>query len=123
MIVGSRLQAIAIGAIAAAAVIGLVNTQPLILVPAIVAGLFAASRLLLRVELHLDSVHVRRWRGTTTSARSATAAAMGHRYLELDLPESGSVRIEVPVEIRPNVRAWVDGGELRNPEESGDPRA
>lgn len=118
VIVGSRLQAIAVASVAIAVVVGLVDTQPLVVIPAIAAGLFAFARLLLKVELHPDYVAIRRWRGASKSLRSETIAALGHRYLELQTPQAGTVRIEVPVEIRPNVRDWVDATPA-GPEESG----
>lgn len=111
VIVGSRLQAISAAAIALAAVIALVDTQPIVVVPAVAATLFAGSRMLLRVELDADHVRVRRWRGSATVARPDVTSSFGHRYLDLDFPSHPSVRIEVPVEIRPQVRIWSDGPE------------
>lgn len=110
VIVGSRLQAL----IFAVAAIGIPlggwdRVGLLTLLVAAALALAAALTLHRRVELYPERVVVRhRFRSATTMARRDVSASTGHRYLRLDGPH-GSIRIEVPVEIRPDVRAWAAG--------------
>ncbi len=111
MIVGSRLQAITASAIALAIAVALVGDEPIWVVPCIVLWLFAVSRMMMRTELHTDRASWRTWRGSRSAQRAELSADMGHRYLQLAAP-TGRIKIEVPVEIRPNVRDWVDAQPL-----------
>ncbi len=107
VIVGSRLQAISILAISLALVVGLAADQPWVIAPALAGAVFAITRLIFRVELGERDVSVRQWRGTTIIERTAVNAELGHRYLALSGGTLKRMRIEVPVEIRPQVRRWV----------------
>lgn len=109
VIVGSRLQALIFAVAAVAIPLGLwEQLGGATLIAAVPLALAAALTLHRRVELHNDAVLIRRrFRPAETFPRSAVEASAGHRYLRLD---SGSrrLRIEVPVEIRPEVREWAD---------------
>jgi hypothetical protein len=110
VIVGSRLQALIFALAAIAVPLGLweqLGTATLL--AALPLAVAAALTLHRRVELHGDSVLVRhRFRPTAVLPRSDVQASAGHRYLRLD-SQSHRIRIEVPVEIRPEVRDWADG--------------
>ncbi len=112
MIVGSRLQALILVSIAVALPVGVQEwwTAPV----AVVLAAWALAIAVRRVELGSDSVrHRRLLLGTAQASRNEAAALCGHRYLELRLPGARAGRIEVPVEIRPQVRAWA---EITSPE-------
>ena len=110
IIVGSRLQALIFGVSASVVIIGLWERfGALTLVAAVPMALAAALTLHRRVELHTDRAEIRhQFRPTAVVARAEADASAGHRYLRVESP-SASIRIEVPVEIRPEVREWVDG--------------
>lgn len=111
IIVGSRLQALIFSVSAAAIVVGLWDRFSaltlLAAVPLLVATAFTLHR---RVELHSDRAEVRhQLRSNQRINRDNVDATTGHRYLRLQ-SDSASIRIEVPVEIRPEVREWAEGG-------------
>ena len=107
VIVGSRLQALIFAVGAGAIGVGLWSRfGPLVLLVVIPLAVAAALTLHRRVELHPGHVAVRRrLRPTVLLDRDQLEASTGHRYLRLD-GEGVAMRIEVPVEIRPEVRAW-----------------
>ena len=111
VIVGSRLQALIFAVAAVAVPLGLWDRfGPALLLPAVLLALAAGLTLHRRVELHPDRVSIRhRFRPVAIMTRDEVDASIGHRYLRLDGP-SRRLRIEIPVEIRPDVRSWVDGG-------------
>ncbi len=109
VIVGSRLQALIFTVGAIAAPLGLwdrfgwatlLATGPL--------ALAAALTLHRRVELHADGATIRhRFRASASIPQPGLRAEAGHRYLTID-SEARSIRIEIPVEIRPEVRDWAN---------------
>lgn len=109
IIVGSRLQALIFAVAAVAVPLGLWDRLgPATLIAALPLAVAAALTLHRRVELHADTVLVRhRFRTTATLARAEVEASAGHRYLRLD-SRTHHIRIEVPVEIRPEVRQWAE---------------
>ncbi len=72
-------------------------------------ALFAASAAVAyrRCELHPDHLLHRRIGRRITSPTGSFKADLGHRYLSVKTNSGERFRIEVPVEIRPNVRDWV----------------
>ncbi len=108
VIVGSRLQAITTFAIAVAIGVALVPNQPLWALACIGLCVFAASRMVLRLALFPDRAEWRTWRGERRAPRGELSVDLGHRYVDLRRG-SDHIKIEVPVEVRPNVRSWVDG--------------
>lgn len=110
VIVGSRLQALIFSVSAGAIVIGLWDRfGSLTLLPAVALSVATAFTLHRKVELHPDRAEVRHLlRPNQRIEREAVNASAGHRYLRLR-SEAASIRIEVPVEIRPEVREWADG--------------
>ncbi len=111
VIVGSRLQSIAAVAIAAAIAIALVPEQPAWAVASVGLTIFAVSRAIMRLELDVDAVSWRTWRGSVEAPRSGLELDMGHRYIRVGTSDRQHIKIEVPVEIRPNVREWVEGSQ------------
>ncbi len=119
MIVGSRLQALSLVAIAAA--IAIAFSDQLVPFAGPVAGLLVIAAATIAVRrLELGSAQIRYRRallGTVEVDRCDVDADLGHRYLALrfsgEAAEIRPGRIEVPVEIRPNVRDWAakDGAE------------
>lgn len=109
VIVGSRLQALIFAIAAVGIPVGLWDQlRAATLLAAVPLAVAAALTLHRRVELRPDSVTIRhRFRPAITLATSEVEASTGHRYLRLDAG-SRRLRIEVPVEIRPEVRAWAD---------------
>lgn len=110
IIVGSRLQALIFAVSAGAIGVGFWDRfGALTLVAAVPLLLATALTLHRRVELHADLARIRhQFRPTQTIARNEADAEAGHRYLRVR-SESASIRIEVPVEIRPEVRDWTEG--------------
>jgi len=110
IIVGSRLQALIFAVSAGAIVVGLWDRfGPLTLLVAIPLLLATALTLHRRVELHTNRAEVRhQLKPNRVIARDAVEASTGHRYLHLQ-GGGASIRIEVPVEIRPEVREWIVG--------------
>jgi len=110
IIVGSRLQALIFAVSAGAIIVGFWDRiGPLTLIAAIPLLLATAITLHRRVELHSDRAEIRhQLKANQIVHRSALAATAGHRYLRLQ-SELANIRIEVPVEIRPEVRAWTEG--------------
>ncbi len=109
VIVGSRLQALIFSVGAGALGIGLWSRfGPLVLLAVVPLLVAAALTLHRRVELHSDRAVVRRHlRPAVTLDRRELTASTGHRYLRLD-GTGVAIRIEIPVEIRPEVRAWAE---------------
>lgn len=110
IIVGSRLQALIFAVSAGAIVVGLWDRfGALTLLAAIPLVLATALTLHRRVELHTDRAEVRHLlKPNRVIDRSAVEATTGHRYLHLT-SDAATIRIEVPVEIRPEVREWAEG--------------
>ncbi len=110
IIVGSRLQALIFAVSAGAIIVGFWDRiGPLTLVAAVPLLLATAITLHRRVELHPDRAEVRhKLKPNRVVDRSALDATSGHRYLRLQ-SEPATIRIEVPVEIRPEVREWTEG--------------
>jgi hypothetical protein len=104
---GSQLQALilaTVGAvIAVAARSQLVGPAGLAVVVLVVGAVAIAVR---RCELHADRVVYRRLGRSIVAGPTPFRAEMGHRYLRITTAEGASFRIEVPVEIRPEVRDW-----------------
>ena len=109
VIVGSRLQALIFGVVGVAIPLGLwEQIGAWSLAAAIPFGVAAALTMHRRVELHADHAVVRhQFRRAATWSRSDLRASTGHRYLRIDAPDR-RMRIEVPVEIRPEVRSWAE---------------
>ncbi len=109
-ITGSKLQTLIYGW---AAIVGLVVLRDTNLVLAIAFGIVGAALSLAvalrRVELGDDTVTARSILGSSEGARHTVVKEFGHRYLKLSFEGGRTHRIEVPVEVRPNVRDWVDG--------------
>ncbi|MEZ5227461.1 MAG: hypothetical protein R2710_12520 [Acidimicrobiales bacterium] len=59
-----------------------------------------------RCELHDDHLTHRRLGSTISADVGDFEAALGHRYLSVTTRQGRRFRIEVPVEIRPDVRDW-----------------
>lgn len=110
IIVGSRLQALIFAVSAGAIVVGLWDRfGALTLLAAVPLLLATALTLHRRVELHTDRAEIRHLLGPNrVVARADVDASTGHRYLDLKSTDA-SIRIEVPVEIRPEVREWAEG--------------
>lgn len=110
IIVGSRLQALIFVVSAGAIVVGFWDRiGPITLIAAIPLLLATALTLHRRVELHPDRAEVRhRLKPNRVIERPALNATAGHRYLSLQ-SDLATIRIEVPVEIRPEVREWTEG--------------
>ncbi len=110
IIVGSRLQALIFAVSAGAIAVGLWDRfGPLTLVVTIPLLVATALTLHRRVELHTDRAEVRHLlRANQSIDRGELEASAGHRYLRLS-SDATSIRIEVPVEIRPEVREWAEG--------------
>jgi len=109
IIVGSRLQALIFAVAAVALPLGLWDQigWATLLVSAPLA-LAAALTMHRRVELHTDHAFIRhQFRPAKTIPRGEIEASTGHRYLRLD-GQGGRLRVEVPVEIRPEVRNWAN---------------
>lgn len=108
-IVGSQLQALIFAVGAGAVVVGLWDRFGwLTLVAAVPLAIAAVLTLHRRVELYSDRAVVRhQLRPSRTVPRSDIRASTGHRYLRIESGET-RIRIEVPVEIRPEVREWAD---------------
>jgi hypothetical protein len=111
VLVGNRM--LGIMALAAAAVALLPAAERFGGARLVVAALAAAvgvGLLVRRVELHPGEV---RWRTLARRRSCARAELTGvsrdHRFLRFRPPSRPSVRIEVPAELRPEVRTWVDG--------------
>lgn len=111
VLVGSRLQALIFAVAAVAVPLGFFEQLgALTLLASVPLGVAAALTLHRRVELHDDRVVIRhRFKPTASMERSSVQTSAGHRYLRIDGP-ARRLRIEVPVEIRPNVRSWADRG-------------
>ncbi len=60
-----------------------------------------------RCELHVDRLCHRRIGRSITAPVGTFTAELGHRYLSVVTTSGKRFRIEVPVEIRPEVRDWV----------------
>ncbi len=108
MIVGSRLQTLIL--VVAGVIVGVAGwtAAPAAATVAAAVLLLAAEVVWLRrVELGADGVVLRRARGTVRRERGRFTASVGHRYLTLEPDGAASMRIEVPVEVRPDVAAWV----------------
>lgn len=110
IIVGSRLQALIFAVSAGAIVVGLWERFGALTLAAALPLLIATALTLhRRVELHRDRAEVRHLlRPNQRVGRDALEATAGHRYLHLR-SDHVSIRIEVPVEIRPEVREWTEG--------------
>ncbi len=72
-------------------------------------GLFAAAAAVAyrRCELHDDRLSHRRLGRRLVAPVGEFTADLGHRYLSVTTATGARFRIEVPVEIRPDVRDWV----------------
>lgn len=108
-ITGSKLQTLIYGWVA---IVGLVVLRDTNLVLAIAIGVaggvlsFAVARR--RVELGDDTVTARSLFHSSAGSRQSVGKEFGHRYLTLTFEGGQTHRIEVPVEVRPNVRDWVN---------------
>ncbi len=72
-------------------------------------ALFAAAGTVAyrRCELHDTRLTARRIGQSVDAPVGTFSAELGHRYLTAHTQDGHRIRIEVPVEIRPNVRDWV----------------
>lgn len=105
IIVGSRLQALVYawsGVVAAIVLAG--RNLPLGIALGALGTSGAALVAVRRAQLGPSSVTSRAIGGTLSAQRSAIEATFGHRYLTLTFPGGRRRRIEVPVEIHPEVR-------------------
>ncbi len=106
---GSHLQALILAA--TAVVIVVVWRDDVIgwpLPSAIVLFGAAAAIAYRRCVLEATAITYRRLGRTVVAPAGAFRADLGHRYLAVETIGGSSFRIEVPVEIRPNVRDWVE---------------
>lgn len=121
VIVGSRLQTLIAWISGAALVVGLWSEVgwPIILVGVALAwaGLVIVVR---RIDLDTESVSIRTLSGKRTLERERVTATIGHRYLTVQDTDGSRFRIEVPVEIRPDVRSWIES--RRGEPTTGGPR-
>lgn len=120
IIVGSRLQALILLGIALSLVFGLRDQLFWSAPAAAVLAATSTAVFVRRLELHADRIVYRRLGfGTVEADRSDVEASAGHRYLSLTIAGARNGRIEVPVEIRPQVREWAEwrpgvGGRARH---------
>ena len=112
VIVGSRLQALIYLVSAGALGVGLWTRLNWIVIPIVlvlvILGVDVAAK---RVTLTEDSVAVRRAGRTRTASHGDFGAAAGHRYLTIRFNDGARARIEIPVEIRPEVRSWAEANQ------------
>ncbi len=112
IIVGSRLQALSLSTIAVALLI----TQRDELLPwalplAAVLGAWALTISFRRAVLGAQGVWLRRIHSTIQAQTGEFSAYADHRYLLLRFGSGKRARIEVPVEIRPQVRTWAEANQ------------
>ncbi len=106
---GSHLQALILAA--SAIVVLVVQRDQALGWPLPVAGVLigaAAAIAYRRCVLEATAITYRRLGRTVAAPVGSFRADLGHRYLAVETAAGPSFRIEVPVEIRPNVRDWVD---------------
>ncbi len=105
---GSHLQALIYAV--CGAVVAIVWRDEVVGWPLFVSvALFAAAGTVAyrRCELHDTRLTSRRIGQTIDAPVGTFTAELGHRYLTARTADGRRIRIEVPVEIRPNVRDWV----------------
>lgn len=108
-IVGSRLQALALLGIAAVLVLARSDELLPWVLPVALACVAWAATIIVRVaELGPQGVLIRRINGTNKAVVGEYSAYADHRYLKLRFSNGKRARIEVPVEIRPQVRDWAE---------------
>ena len=107
VIVGSRLQSLIYAVSAVALGIGLFDSigWPVLLLSTALL-ILSAVVVARRAVLSVDSLELRRITGRVAAPIGTFAAETGHRYLTVSFDDGTSARVEVPVEVRPNVRAW-----------------
>lgn len=109
-ITGSKLQALIYGWAGIVGLLVLRDTNVALALVVCVAGVgLGAAVALRRVELGPDRVTARSIFGSSEGTRDTVTKELGHRYLKLSFASGKTHRIEVPVEIRPNVRDWAAG--------------
>lgn len=119
VIVGSRLQALILLGVALALVAGAADSLGAArfgLGAALTIGAVAVA--IRRVVMEPGTLTIRRLLGTATITPSHAEVEAGHRYLRVRAEQGLPFRIEVPVEIRPQVRDWASAwaGERSRPE-------
>ncbi len=109
VIVGSHLQALIYGVSAFAIGWGLFDSLGWVaLVLSVVLLALAGVVLARRAVLEHDGLEIRKVRGTRSARNGSFRATTGHRYLTIRFDDGSTSRIEVPVEVRPNVRNWAE---------------
>lgn len=107
---GSMLQAIICGACAVG--IAVIRRDDLVPVPLLLIIALVIATVVIwwrQWRLYDDHIDIRRIGGSFRANRGAMRAELGHRYLTVYSETGRRARIEVPVEIRPNVRDWAAG--------------
>ncbi len=112
-IVGSRLQTLSLLGIGVAVLIGrsgelLPWAIPLALVFFASAAIIGARL----ARLSKTGVSIRRVTGTRQASIGDFEAYADHRHLRLKFADGKRARIEVPVEIRPQVRDWAEAANV-----------
>ncbi len=112
-IVGSRLQALSLLTIAVTILVAqsgklLPWALPLALVFFILVAVIGVRL----ATLSVDGVSIRRITGTRQASIGDFEAYADHRHLRLTFANGGRARIEVPVEIRPQVRDWAEAASI-----------
>lgn len=116
MIGGSHLQALIYAV--SGLVIAVVWRDELVGWPLALAAVLmaiAAAVFWRRCALHHDRVVYRRIGRTVSAPVGSFSAELGHRYLRVATRDGSSFRLEVPVEIRPDVRDWVEANSASLP--------
>lgn len=112
-IVGSRLQALSLASIAVALLVAKrSDLLPWILPFALLCLAWAITIISRHAILSPAGVRIRRIHGTKEALKGDFEAYADHRYLLLRFSDGSRARIEVPVEIRPNVRTWAERSNL-----------
>lgn len=106
-IVGSRLQALSLLAIAGALVVAKRDELLPWVIPVVLVCVIWAATISARLAvLSPEGVSLRRINGTIEASHGHFEPFADHRYLKLTFEDGSKARIEVPVEIRPQVRDW-----------------
>ncbi len=108
-IVGSRLQTLSLLTIGTTILVSQSSEMlPWALPLALVFFAFAAVIGVRLATLSVDGVSIRRVTGTRQASIGDFEAYADHRHLRLKFADGGRARIEVPVELRPQVRDWAE---------------
>ncbi len=113
-IVGSRLQTLSLLTIGVTILVSQSSEMlPWALPLALAFFAFAAVIGVRLATLSVDGVSIRRITGTRQASIEDFEAYADHRHLRMKFADGGRARIEVPVEIRPQVREWAEAVRTR----------